>query len=86
MLFPFPLFSSHIQRVGILPDPAIPALFATAILVDAATGLVYSALYDRFGLWVLLVLPTLSAIAAPLAFSGHPVGLILGVAIWGGCD
>ncbi len=75
------LFAFHVQRASLLPDPAIPAMFATAMLVDAATGLLYGAPYDRFRLWVLLILPTPSIIAALLALSGHPAGLIRGTAI-----
>ncbi|HXF68442.1 MAG TPA: MFS transporter [Thermoflexus sp.] len=79
----FQLLSFHLKRTGLLPDPAIPTLFATAMLVDAAAGLLLGALYDRFGLRVLLMIPAFSAIAAPLVFSNRWMPLLLGVMLWG---
>ncbi|WP_448601284.1 MFS transporter [Thermoflexus hugenholtzii] len=66
-----------------MPDPAIPALFAAAMLVDAAAGLAFGALYDRLGLGVLIGIPLFSALAAPLVFSGHALLLLLGMGLWG---
>jgi MFS family permease len=82
-LVPFPLLAFHLKVAGVLSDPAIPALFAAAMLVDAAAGLAFGTLYDRLGLRVLLGIPLLTALAAPLLFSGHPLPLLLGVALWG---
>lgn len=79
----FQLLSFHLKKTGLLPDPVIPALFAAAMLVDAAAGLLFGALYDRFGLRVLLTIPAFSAAAAPLVFSGHPMLLLLGLMLWG---
>ncbi|WP_376791797.1 MFS transporter [Thermoflexus sp.] len=61
----------------------MPTLFATAMLVDAAAGLLLGALYDRFGLRVLLMIPACSALAAPLVFSNRWMPLLLGVMLWG---
>ena len=79
----FQLLSFHLKRSGLLPDPAIPALFAAAMLVDAVAGLAFGALYDRLGLGVLIGIPLFSALAAPLVFSGYALLLLLGMALWG---
>jgi len=79
----FQLLSYHLKRTGLLPDPAIPALFAAAMLVDAIAGLLFGFLYDRFGFRVLLAIPVFSAAAAPLVFSGPLALLLLGVMLWG---
>ncbi|MDW8183908.1 MAG: MFS transporter [Anaerolineae bacterium] len=79
----FQLLSYHLKRTALLPDPAIPALFAAAMLVDAVAGLLFGVLYDRLGLRVLLTIPAFSAAAAPLVFSGHPAPLLLGMMLWG---
>ncbi|GBD08663.1 hypothetical protein HRbin22_00904 [Candidatus Thermoflexus japonica] len=82
-LVPFQLLSFHLKQVRIVADPVIPALFAAAMLVDAAAGLLFGALYDRFGLRVLVTIPAFSAVAAPLVFSGYPPLLLIGVMLWG---
>lgn len=79
----FQLLSYHLKRYALLPDAAIPALFAAAMLVDAAAGLLFGILYDRFGSGVLVTIPAFSAAVAPLVFAGHPVPLLLGAMLWG---
>ncbi len=79
----FQLLSFHLKQMRLVADPVIPVLFAAAMLVDAAAGLLFGALYDRFGLRVLVTIPAFSAVAAPLIFSGYPLLLLIGVMLWG---
>ncbi len=79
----FQLLSYHLKRTALLPDPAIPALFAAAMLIDAVAGLLFGVLYDRFGWGILATIPAFSAAAAPLVFSGHLAPLFIGVMLWG---
>jgi len=79
----FQLLSFHLKQARLLPDAAIPALFAAAMLVDAAAGLLFGILYDRFGLRVLMAIPAFSAVVAPMVFSGFPILWFTGVMLWG---
>jgi len=78
----FPLLAFHAQTRGLLTEAQIPILFAVAMLVDGASGLVMGRIYDRQGPRVLLVVP-LAASAAAIAFTSNPTLVWVGVAIWG---
>jgi hypothetical protein len=51
----FPLLAFHAQAQGLLTEAQIPVLFAVAMLVDGASGLVTGRIYDRRGPRVLLL-------------------------------
>lgn len=78
----FPLLAFHAQTRSLLADSQVPLLFATAMLVDGASGLVMGRAYDRFGSRTLLLVP-LAAAASVIAFSDSVVLIWVGVAIWG---
>ncbi len=78
----FPLLAFHAQSRGLLTDAQVPILFAAAMLVDGASGLVMGRAYDRFGPRTLVLVPVAAAISV-VAFT-HDVTLIwVGVAVWG---
>lgn len=79
---PFPLLAFHAERSGLLGDAAIPVLFAVAMAVDGAAGLVVGRLYDRRGPRVLLAVPVAAAVSV-VAFTDQRLLLWVGVAIWG---
>ncbi|MBN9157489.1 MFS transporter [Microbacterium sp.] len=78
----FPLLAFHAQSHGLLPDALVPILFAVAMLVDGASGLVVGRAYDRFGARVLLLIPV-AALASAIAFTDDVALLWIGVAVWG---
>ncbi|MFD4959852.1 MFS transporter [Microbacterium sp. NPDC058389] len=78
----FPLLAYHAQTTGLLTDAQVPILFAVAMLVDGAAGLVMGRVYDRLGPWTLLAVP-LAAAASVIAFTDEVVLVWIGVAIWG---
>ncbi len=78
----FPLLAFHAQTRGLLTEAQIPILFAVAMLVDGASGLIMGRIYDRQGPRVLLIVP-LAASAAAIAFTSNPTLVWVGVAIWG---
>jgi len=78
----FPLLAYHAQTTGLLTDAQVPVLFAVAMLVDGAAGLVMGRVYDRLGPWTLLAVP-LAAAASVIAFTDDVVLVWIGVAIWG---
>lgn len=79
----FPLIAYHFEKTTLFAPPAIPALYALAMGVDALSALVFGSLFDRFGGGVLVVPTALAAFFAPLVFSGTVWGAIAGVALWG---
>lgn len=78
----FPLLAFHAQTTGLLRDNVVPILFAVAMAVDGASGLVVGRIYDRRGPRVLLVVPV-AATAAAMSFGDNVVLVWVGVAIWG---
>ena len=78
----FPLIAFHAHHEHLMADSLVPVLFAVAMAVDGASGLVVGRLYDAYGARVLLVAPVAAAVAA-LAFSSHAWLLWVGVGIWG---
>ncbi|GAA5204653.1 MFS transporter [Microbacterium jejuense] len=78
----FPLLAYHAQTTGLLTDAQVPILFAVAMLVDGAAGLVMGRVYDRLGPWTLLAVPVAAA-ASVIAFTDDVVLVWIGVAIWG---
>ncbi|MDI6824619.1 MAG: MFS transporter, partial [Bacillota bacterium] len=67
----------------LLTDSAIPAYFALAMGVDAASALFIGRLYDRIGFPSPLAVPLLSTVLSFLAFSTDSGLVIAGVIAWG---
>lgn len=78
----FPLLAFHAQRTGLLSDAQVPTLFALAMFVDGASGLVMGRVYDTRGPLTLLAVPVAAAVSA-VAFAHSAVWIWIGVAIWG---
>jgi MFS family permease len=78
----FPLLAFHAQTQHLLSDAEVPILFAVAMAVDGASGLVTGRIYDVRGPLVLLAVPVAAGVSA-VAFT-HSVALVwVGVAVWG---
>jgi MFS family permease len=79
----FPLIAFHLKKLGIVADGGIPLFYAGAMGVDALAALVLGRLFDRRGLPILIAIPLVSFLFAPLAFS-RSFGLALaGTVVWG---
>jgi predicted MFS family arabinose efflux permease len=79
----FPLVAFHLKKLAVVPDGGIPVLYAVAMAVDALAALVLGRLFDTRGLPILIVVPLVSCLFAPLVFSTS-VGLVLaGTVLWG---
>jgi MFS family permease len=78
----FPLLAYHAQTTGLLTDAQVPILFAVAMFVDGASGLVMGRVYDRRGPLTLLAVP-IAAAASVIAFTQSVLWVWVGVAIWG---
>lgn len=78
---PFPLLALHAQGRRLLTAAQVPLLFAVAMAVDGATGLLVGA-YDRTGARVLILVPVAAA-AAAVSFRNTPILVWVRVAVWG---
>ncbi|AFM17020.1 Major Facilitator Superfamily transporter [Mycolicibacterium chubuense NBB4] len=78
----FPLLAFHAQRSGLFSDAQVPILFAVAMAVDGAAGLIFGRVYDKRGPQVLLAVPVAAACAA-IAFTDNVTAVWVGVAVWG---
>jgi MFS family permease len=62
----------------------LPLLYAGAMLVDAASAMVFGLMYDRKGMRALILSTALSAPFALLIFGGGSnLALLVGIAMWG---
>lgn len=78
----FPLLAFHAETTGVLSAPQVPLLFAVAMAVDGAAGLLVGRVYDARGPWTLLAVPVAAAGSA-LAFAHAVWPVLLGIAVWG---
>jgi MFS family permease len=69
-LLSYELISYHLTRPHMASEVGAPLLLAFATGVGVAANLVLGRTYDRFGLPVVLIAVTLSALCAPLLFLG----------------
>ena len=88
----FALIGFHLKDAGVVPDWAIPLMYAAAMGIDGAFALVIGKLYDRLkareqderaGLLTLIVIPFLSVLV-PLSFITESIIFpIVGIIVWG---
>jgi MFS family permease len=79
----FGVVSFHLVARHLLAAGWVPVLYAAAMAVDAAAALATGWLYDRFGARALVVLPVLTALVPPLAFTGTVAPAVAGSLVWG---
>jgi len=78
----FPLLAFHATATGLVSQPMIPVLFAVAMAVDGASGLLVGRWYDARGAIVLLAVPIAAAVSS-IAFLDRAWSIWIGVAVWG---
>ena len=79
----FALIAYHFDKAGVMPATSIPIVYAIAMAVDGASGLVLGSLFDRIGLRAMILATLISAAAAPLVFLGGFAAAVFGMACWG---
>jgi MFS family permease len=79
----FPLIAFHFERAAVVSETWVPLFYALAMGVDALAALFLGWLFDRVGLLVLVVSTLLSALFAPLVFTGGFYMALAGMALWG---
>jgi predicted MFS family arabinose efflux permease len=79
----FALVGYHLQQVPVVSKDLIPIYYAVAMGVGALGALVLGRLFDRYGIWTLLVTFFASAFFAPLVFLGNGALAFAGIILWG---
>ncbi len=79
----FALVAFHLGKTQTVSDSFIPVLYAVAMVSDGIAALVLGKLFDRIGLWALIIASLLSAASTPLCFFGNQTGIIFGLVLWG---
>ena len=79
----FSLIAYHFDKAQIMPATWIPILYAVAMAVDGLGALALGSLFDRIGIWTMVLATIASAAAAPLVFLGNLPLAIIGMACWG---
>lgn len=79
----FPLITMHAARHHIVSDPALPLLYAWAMLADAAAALIFGWMFDKKGIGVLLWAVLLSSVFSLFAFGSTVSALFIGATLWG---
>ncbi len=79
----FSLIAYHFDTAQIVPGAWIPILYAVAMAVDGLGALALGSLFDRIGIWTMVLATIASAAAAPLVFLGNLPLAVIGMACWG---
>ncbi len=79
----FPLVAYHFQATELATGNTIPLLYALAMGVDGIAALIFGRLFDRFGIYSLIIAVIFSSLFAPLAFSGSLNLAVWGMVLWG---
>jgi MFS family permease len=79
----FSLIAYHFDKAQIMPGAWIPILYAVAMAVDGLGALALGSLFDRIGIWTMVLATIVSAAAAPLVFLGNFPLAVIGMVCWG---
>ncbi|WP_321423503.1 MFS transporter [uncultured Methanobacterium sp.] len=79
----FPLVAYHFQKIQLVSPVIIPIFYSVAMGVDALAALVFGRLFDKVGMWALIMAVMCSAFFAPLVFCGDFNLALLGMVLWG---
>lgn len=79
----FALVAFHLEGAGIVAVAWIPALYAGAMVVDAASAIALGRWYDAAGPRILAGIAAATAVAPPLLFLGDLPAILAGIAVWG---
>lgn len=79
----YALIAYHFTKTQVVPHPWIPIFYALAIGAGGLGSLALGKLFDRHGLIVLVPLTLITAVYAPLAFSGNFALALGGALLWG---
>jgi MFS family permease len=79
----FPLIAFHFQKANIVGPDWIPVFYAIAMAADALAALALGRLFDRIGIWTMMLATVASALSVPLAFLGGASAAVAAMVLWG---
>ncbi|RLB81164.1 MAG: MFS transporter [Deltaproteobacteria bacterium] len=79
----FPLIAFHFKKTAAVSENLIPLFYAVAMATDAVAALLFGRLFDRMGIFTLMIGVSFSSLFAPLVFFGGPKSALVGMAFWG---
>ena len=79
----FSLMAFHFQQGHVVPVTWIPIFYSVAMGVSGVGSLAFGKLFDRTGIWILIPLTLIAAVATPLVFLGKFWVALTGIALWG---
>lgn len=80
----FPLITLHLSKIAKINTEYLPLFFSGAMLVSAVAALTFGRLFDRIGVFVLVISTLISSTFSFFVFSSDHIGfLIIGILIWG---
>jgi MFS family permease len=79
----FPLIAYHLKKTAAVSENLIPLFYATAMIVDAGAALLVGRLFDKLGLFTIMVGVLFSFLFAPLVFLGNWISALVGMVLWG---
>ncbi len=82
-LVTYGLIGFHLAQTHLVASSLVPVFYAVAMAAAALAALITGLLYDRYGPWLLLVLPILVAVVPSLTFSVNLALVVTGILLWG---
>jgi MFS family permease len=79
----FPLIAFHIEVFAGVTEGWVPIMYAVAMATDALSALIFGRLYDRVGLWPLIVASAVVPLFVPLIFSSDFEMVLCGMMLYG---
>jgi MFS family permease len=79
----FPLIAYHVKKHAIIEDRLIPLLYSLTMVVSAISALIFGRLFDRIGLFAVILGVACSMFFSWFAFLGGIFGIIAGIILWG---
>ncbi len=79
----FPLIAFHFKKTAVVDENLIPLFYAVAMIADAAAALIFGKLFDRIGLFTIIIGVFFSLLFAPMVFSGNWKFAFSGMILWG---
>ena len=82
-LISFGVITFHLTDAALVPLPAVPLVYALAMLMAAVAALITGRAYDGLGVRTLVVVPVLTAFVPALCLAVDLPLVLIGVCLWG---
>jgi MFS family permease len=79
----FALIAYHFQQAKVTTAPETPIFYSAAMGIEALSALVFGRLFDKLGIWVVILGVLFSALSNPFIFLGSFYPALFGMLLWG---